>query len=213
MHLWLQLPDDLAYGRYTLVTGLFRYLQGERLPVSGGDAVAGDGIAASADFRYPLPPANVDTSGASSATFGDTLRFALMSADADGDPLSGETWDVPAGATIHLNTVWSALQRPAQDYSVFLHLTADDDQQPLAQSDVLIRADSAADYPTGVWRPGDQFTDTLALTLPGDLPPGQYDLVAGVYDWQTGDRLATGAGANVLPDNRIRLAHVQVTPP
>ena len=209
VHLWMQAPADLVQGRYTLVMGLFRALQGERLTVTGANAVSDNGIAASPDFRYPIPSANVDTLLMPSTTFGDTLKFSLQSADVNGIAQTDPVWDASAGAQINLHGFWQALKRPPQDYSVFVHLIATADQPPLAQSDSLI----LPNYPTGAWRPGDQLTDTLSLTLPADLAPGTYDLVAGVYFLQTGERLAVPSGANTLSDNRVRLGTLKVSSP
>ncbi|HVU10321.1 MAG TPA: hypothetical protein VHD90_03545 [Phototrophicaceae bacterium] len=209
VHLWLQAPSNLAYGRYTLVMGLYRALKGQRVSVSGANAMSGDEVAAAPDFRYTPPFADADTSGLASDTFDNTLKLAVQSAQGDDAALTGDHWQIKAGATINLNLIWQALQPPTQDYSIFLHLTAANDAKPLAQTDTLIRAD----YPTGAWRPNDQFAQMLTLTLPADLPSGSYDLVAGVYQWQSGARLTISAGSNTLPDNRVRLAQIQVSVP
>lgn len=210
--LWFRVPDDLVYGRYTLMIGLYRYLQGERLPVSGQSAVLGDGIVAAPDFLYPLPQSTIDVpADALSATFGDTLKFTLLSAEVNSEQLSGTQWDVRGGDTLNLNVVWEALKSPAQDYSVFLHLAPVEDQPPLAQSDTLIRSD----YPTGAWRTDDQLVDTLTLVLPPDLPAGEYELFVGVYYWQTGERLTVNVEENqiAVSDNRVRVASINVTLP
>ena len=209
VHLWLQAPPDLAHGRYTLALGLYRALKHQRLNASGANALADDGVAVAPDFRYPLPALNVDTSRLISIRFGDQLEFSLQSSEANGVPQPGTEWTLPAGAQVNLHGIWQALDRPPQDYSVFLHLVAAADQPPLAQSDRLIRPD----YPSGAWRSGDQVADTLSLTIPKDIVPGTYDLVAGVYFWQTGERLRVSAGDNSLSDNRVRLARIHVASP
>ncbi len=209
VHLWMQAPNDLTYGRYTLVIGLYRALKGQRLNVSGADAMIEDDVVAVPDFRYAPLSADADTSALPSDTFGNTLKLSVQSAQKDDAPLSGTQWQVKPGATINLNLIWQAIQPPPQDYSVFLHLTAASDSKPLAQTDTLI----LPEYPTGAWRLGDQFAQTLTLTIPADLPPGNYDLIAGVYQWQSGTRLAVSTGSNTLLDNRIRLAQIQVTMP
>ncbi|MEO8396957.1 MAG: hypothetical protein ABI700_28435, partial [Chloroflexota bacterium] len=207
IHLWLQAPADLARGRYTLVMGLYRALKDQRLTATGTNALPDDGVAAAPDFRYPLPALNLDTTHLTPIDFGDVLQFSLQSTDVNGGRQQGVEWNAAPGAQINLHGIWQALNRPPQDYSVFLHLIAAPDQPPLAQSDSLIRPD----YPTGAWRPGDQVADTLALTIPTDIAPGTYDLVAGVYFWQTGERLTVASGENTLSDNRIRLVRIHVT--
>jgi len=46
------------------------------------------------------------------------------------------------------------------------------------------------DYPTGIWAAGEIVVDPHPLTLPPDLPPGQYRLLVGMYDLKTLVRLA-----------------------
>ena len=43
--------------------------------------------------------------------------------------------------------------------------------------------------PTTGWLPGEYVLDRHAIILPADLPAGKYDLVAGLYDPATGERL------------------------
>jgi hypothetical protein len=56
------------------------------------------------------------------------------------------------------------------------------------------------------WQAGQQFGSPLPLTLPSDLPPGQYQVVLGVYDPQNRMRLPLIRGA-ALPEN-LDGAHV-----
>lgn len=44
-------------------------------------------------------------------------------------------------------------------------------------------------YPTGLWEVGEQIPDGLTLDLPPDVKPGRYEVVAGLYNPQTGVRL------------------------
>ena len=47
--------------------------------------------------------------------------------------------------------------------------------------------------------------DAHSIVVPADLEPGQYDLVVGWYDWQTGKRLSRveGASAQLTSGNRV----------
>lgn len=83
------------------------------------------------------------------------------------------------GMTMTVTLGWS-LPPEAAIVSAFVHLL-DDDGQIVAQADAPVKA------ATG---PANQpFAATLALNLPADLPAGEYDLVAGLYDPATGARL------------------------
>ena len=73
------------------------------------------------------------------------------------------------------------------DYTVFVHL------RDASERDV-VNADATPTWftpmPTSRWPQGGQPTwDNHALSLAADLPPGRYDLVTGLYDWRTGERL------------------------
>ncbi len=56
---------------------------------------------------------------------------------------------------------------------MFLHLY-DKDRKTLAQQDAL-------GYPNAMWKTGDRFITWFTLTVPAQLPPGQYTLVGGLY--------------------------------
>ena len=127
-------------------------------------------------------------------TFGNAIR------------LEGYTWRAASTAPrqIELDLRWFALQRPSQDYTVFIHLldgqgrmVAQWDSQPLY-----------GDYPTSWWQPGETVLDARALPLPGDLPAGAYRLALGLYQAPDGARLPVRDDhQNPVPDDRV-LIHV-----
>ena len=208
-HHWFVLPDELAYGRYTLVAGLYRLLQNERVPVSGADADAGLRVARAPDLRYPLPSMEIAPGEPPPwpLRFGEYFAVTGLSLALDGAPLAvGETWPAAPGQTLALDIAWETLARPPVDYSLFLHLSAEDDAPPLAQADRLL----GGTYPTGAWRAGDRMADGAVLALPADLPPGTYSVWLGVYIWQTGERLTPWVDGSPQPDGRLRLGTVRV---
>ena len=71
------------------------------------------------------------------------------------------------------------------DYTVFLHLR-DDAGQLVAQAD---GPPLAGWYPTSWWAPGEWVVDDHSFALPPTLSPGNYHLVAGLYDPLSGQRL------------------------
>jgi hypothetical protein len=73
------------------------------------------------------------------------------------------------------------------DYTVFLHFRD-------ASGRTVVNADATPTWftplPTSEWPEGGQpIWDAHALSLPASLPSGRYDLVAGWYDWRSGERL------------------------
>jgi hypothetical protein len=52
--------------------------------------------------------------------------------------------------------------------------------------------------PTTGWALGEVVLDERILALPAETPPGRYTLVAGLYDPDTGQRLATPDGTDAI---------------
>jgi hypothetical protein len=95
------------------------------------------------------------------------------------------------------------------DYTVFVHLVGAHGQ-PLAQVD---SQPLAGIYPTSFWSVGERLTDPYLLYIPPDLPPGEYELLVGMYLLSTGARLPVlGVDGQVLGDS-ISLGPVTVEKP
>jgi hypothetical protein len=86
---------------------------------------------------------------------------------------------------------WDVRGQPAADYQVFVHVI-DAAGRTIAQVDVAPGGGDAP--PTSAWQPGQQIAVPLPLALPDDLPAGAYQVTFGVYDTQTGQRLAFAGG-------------------
>lgn len=109
------------------------------------------------------------------------------------------------GDGLILRLHWAVDEVPAADWTVFTHLLG---PSPTGDSTVIAGHDSPpgnGSLPTSRWRPGWRIIDEYSIPLPEDLPPGQYDLEAGLYQ-ASGARLPAG-GAGVL------LGTVDVSPP
>jgi hypothetical protein len=100
----------------------------------------------------------------------------------------GQTETTPAalkGENLTLRLFWQAKTWITTDYTVFVHLVGPDgqivaqhDQQPLGGF-----------YPTSAWRRGETIVDEYGLSLPPDLPAGEYQVRTGMYILATGERL------------------------
>jgi hypothetical protein len=106
--------------------------------------------------------------------------FARLSGIAVPDGAS--TW---SGGSLALLLDWEALGPADQDYSVFVHL-ADASGRVVAQTDGYPRG---GERPSSTWAAGETIVDLRRIVLPPDLPPGEYHLVVGWYDWRTSTRL------------------------
>jgi 4-amino-4-deoxy-L-arabinose transferase-like glycosyltransferase len=92
---------------------------------------------------------------------------------------------VAPGDTLSVTLYWEAQVRPPVEYTVFLHVAASEGP-PHAQDD---GPPAGGIYPTSFWDAGEVVTDPRAISIPADLPPGDYPLVAGMYRLETGERL------------------------
>jgi mannosyltransferase len=127
----------------------------------------------------------------SPATFFDTMRPQLARF-ADGLHLNGfrlgggeSPMLVDAGESIPLTLVWHAEHPPTKAYTVFTHLVGSDgvlwgqwDNPPVWGT-----------YPTTEWTADETVFDQYLIPVRGDAPPGEYQLLVGLYDPMSGDRL------------------------
>lgn len=110
------------------------------------------------------------------------------------------------GETVTVYLVWGAERPIALPYTVFVHVL-DAAGQLVAQADGQPRGGA---WLTTCWQPGHTFGDTHAVTLPGNLPPGEYTLRAGLYWLPTGERALLPDGAT--PTDSVRLGAFTITP-
>ena len=109
------------------------------------------------------------------------------------------------GETVTLDLYWQAWQTIPDSYAVFAHLL-DPAGNRVAQSDAV---PGNGQWPTNTWEAGEWVTDKISLTLPPELPAGQYRLLLGMYRWDTGERLpvvgdTTGQNAIMLSPIRVQ---------
>jgi hypothetical protein len=112
------------------------------------------------------------------------------------------------GTTLPLTLTWEATGAFKEDYKVFLHLAAAD-KTPLAQVD---RQPLDGDYATTFWDVGQRLADPYLLAIPPNLPPGEYELLVGMYLPSTGDRLPVLAQDGSVLGDSISLGTVEVLP-
>ena len=106
------------------------------------------------------------------------------------------------GESLDLTLFWAPRGRPMRDYTVFVHIL-DDQGQLRSQAD---SPPMAGKYPTSVWDAGEMIKDLHTLSLPPDLPAGEYRVAIGLYDAQTGQRLSV-----VDEDGSILTDHVTIS--
>lgn len=114
------------------------------------------------------------------AVFGNVIELAGST--------PGESIQLTAGQPITITLLWEAVGTPATDYTAFVHLL-DAAGQQIAGFD---QAPSGERFPTAAWRSGDRIISDMLLDLPAQLPAGEYQLWAGLYE-------SGSAGAVLLP--------------
>lgn len=96
------------------------------------------------------------------------------------------------GDTLYLSLYWQTEGPTQLPYTVFTHLIGPNGQLYGQWDNPPVRGT----YPTTEWSPGESVVDQYEIVVSSDAPPGDYHLLAGLYDPGTGTRLP------VLTDNR-----------
>jgi hypothetical protein len=132
------------------------------------------------------------------ATLGDGIELAAAEL--------GATTAAP-GDSVPVRLRWQVASPPgAADLHLFVHL-GDPTQAPLAQSDGPVMG---GEYPPHLWAAGEVFDDAATLTLPADLPPGDYPIQLGLYDFATGARLPVVVDDQRQPTDTLPLGTLSV---
>ncbi|MCK6624869.1 MAG: hypothetical protein L6R45_06805 [Anaerolineae bacterium] len=130
--------------------------------------------------------------------FGDASNVTLLGYDLEGDNCQPST----VNCQLSIKLYWRSESPLPVDYTTFIHVrnasgetVAQQDQPPLNGA-----------YPTSLWDPGEIIADTITIPWPAELTAGQYALVIGMYDYQTGQRLVIPAH----PANEVKLTDVAI---
>jgi hypothetical protein len=131
------------------------------------------------------------------ANFGGLIR--LQSYAYERDTLS-------PGDTVHLTLEWEAVRPVDERYKVFVHALGQNGL-PVAQRD---QEPVNGTYPTDRWRPGERIADPYAITLPGWLPPGEYQVEVGLYRLSDLSRLPVVDTNQATIDDKVFLAPLTI---
>lgn len=185
----LDLPATLPPGRYRLEVGLYEPGTGDRLlAVDTHGQIQGDALIL--DFvripgkTEPLPspahPVRADLS-----RNGDRIRLLGYTL-----PTAGEVQDDVLPVTLY----WQALVPLQTDYTVFIHLLAEDDEIQ-GQGD---GPPVGGFYPTSFWDPGETVEDERQVLISAQTEDGTYRLAVGLYLLSTGERMTAADGDRVI---------------
>ena len=106
------------------------------------------------------------------------------------------------GDTVSVRFYWQAHAELPDDYHTFLHL-----HTPAIQRSWAVENLGVLRPPTRVWDPQKYYIETMRLSLPEDIPPLTYALVAGMVS-TSGERLLVPGSVNDL----VELREMAVTP-
>jgi hypothetical protein len=138
------------------------------------------------------------------AVFGERMRLldyrvTNLSSNDDGT--------AKAKDEIEVKLEWEVVSEMTEDWSVFVHLSDPVLQSPIAQRDMYPGQGLLA---TSLLSPGQRVVDTYRLAVPQTvLQPSTLELVVGLYDYDSGDRLRLRDGAESL---RLADLNVSATP-
>lgn len=110
------------------------------------------------------------------------------------------------GGILRLTLYWQALSLMDQDYTVFTHLI-DSSNRIWTQHD---SQPQGGQHPTSQWVEGEVVADEHELIVADDVPPGEYQIEVGMYDWRSGERLAVSKNGQWVPENRVILGAVHL---
>ena len=112
------------------------------------------------------------------------------------------------GQTLAVTIYWQPADLTPVPYTAFVHLVSPTTGL-IAQSD---RYPGAGALATTLWTPGRTFVDTFHLRVPPEAASGAAQLMLGLYDEQTGERLfASGANADPAGSNALVLGMVTIS--
>ncbi|MDJ0752285.1 MAG: hypothetical protein QNJ45_02120 [Ardenticatenaceae bacterium] len=162
-------------------------------------------------YQAVYPTAVVDTPLIHPRDGGEILKTLTIPAEAK-PQLAGKPLPAQFGEHIQLlrweliddqlTFVWEALDRPAVDQTMFIHvyLSEKENETPIFQ------VDRQPCYPTVLWRKGERFVDSFSFSLPDGLTADDVTVGLGWYDPLTIERLAAQVDPSLdLKENRVRL--------
>lgn len=194
-------PVDAAAppGVYYLDVGLYQMLGGQIHPLWLVDA-AGNPLNANSvtltTIKVGSAPSGVTVSGTPSPEY--------PRADNLGELVTLIGYDLSMQPTeIEIVLYWRCDAPMLIDYTAFVHLTKAGTAEIVTQMD---RPPANGAYPTSLWDVGEVIRDVVTMPLPVGLPSGEYDILVGLYNIVTGQRLAVVGAATSGPlQDTVRL--------
>lgn len=161
-------PAGTLPGRYDVQLVVHHPETGEKLPASGEDSPSSLGQVTVVEPQRPVP----DASGlehSSNAVFGSEIELAGYSV---------YPHEVQTGQALTIEALWQARRTLGKDYAVLAQLL---DASGTVRWET-IASSAHPNHPTSRWKADELVRDWLSLTIPPDLPGGEYTLRIGWAD-------------------------------
>jgi len=113
---------------------------------------------------------------------------------------------VGAGGIVRLTLHWRVEGEIEEDYKVFVHLL-DKEDRLVAQRD---SEPQGGTRPTSGWGKGEGVIDNYGVMIPEGLPVGEYEMVVGIYEPESGERLPIVDEGEVVIGDKVSLGMVEV---
>ena len=119
-------------------------------------------------------------------------------------------FELPAGPVaqnsfVSVSLYWQVLEKPAADYTVFIHVL--NDRGELATQ--FDRPPGGGTSPTSTWLAGQTLRDTYPLPIPPGIPDGVYTVRVGMYTWPSLERLPVSIDGVPVGDS-VELGSIRV---
>jgi hypothetical protein len=134
--------------------------------------------------------------------FGDEMRLVGYEVQSD---------ELRPGDSVRVRLEWAALRPMTRDWSVFVHLNDPVLGRPIAQRDMFPGQGLLA---TRLLSPGERLVNEYVLSVPPTaVAPAELELVVGLYDFATGQRLpADGRPPAAAGRDAVTLATIGLQP-
>jgi hypothetical protein len=181
-----------------LQAGLYRYQTQQRLPATdAAGQVVDPPVLTRVKIAVSTRPPTPKPSQALDANLNNQVRLI--------------GYDLPLGAAqpgteVPLTLYWRVTGELDRDYTVFVHLV--DEHGVLSGQGDGPPLDNT--YPTSFWSASEELADRHRLRVFGQAAPGAHQVVAGLYDPLTGQRLPLLDGQGKVIGDQVVVAAVEV---
>ena len=113
------------------------------------------------------------------------------------------------GSPLTLTLFWQADASIDVDFTVFAQLVD-------AKNNIIAQQDSKPQnghYATPYWQPGEEIIDAHTLLIPENIPPGEYNILVGLYEPASGYRLQILDEAGEFASDHVLLQAIKIQAP